>query len=240
MKTLVILILTLTASMGWSLTPLKVAFSLEKSPYVIRSTGSGLEVEILRLIFADMGYDVVPAFQPPARSVRSLELGRVDAMATITNMPKFHLSKPYITFRNFAWTLKHKGIQLKTMSDLSKYRIIAFQNARYFLGSDYEKAADKSPNYQEYSDQNRQLKMLLSNRVDIIICEERVLAENKKILSEESKTLTPQLDKHVLFQESNYSVAFKNVKLRDAFNGSLEKLESHKAFDKIYKKYSSE
>lgn len=240
MKTLAVLLFTLTASVGWPLTPLKVAFSLEKAPYVIRSTESGLEVEILRLVFSDMGYEITPVFQPPARSVRSLELGRVGAMATITNMPKFHLSESYITFRNFAWTLKRKKIHLKTMSDIAKYRVIAFQNARYFLGSDYGKAADKSQNYQEYSDQNRQLKMLLSDRVDVIICEERVLTENKRLLAIESKSLLPELDKHTLFEESRYSVAFKDLKLRDSFNESLAKLVSHKAFEKIYKKYLTE
>lgn len=126
------------------------------------------------------------------------------------------------------------------MSDLSKYRVIAFQNARYFLGSDYEKAADKSLNYQEYSDQGRQLKMLLSDRVDVIICEERVLAENKRLLGAESKSLSPELEKHALFEESRYSVAFRDMKLRDSFNGSLEKLASHKSFEKIYKKYVTE
>lgn len=237
MKTLAVLFFTLMASVAWPAKSLKVAFSLEKAPYVIHSTEGGLEVEILRLIFSDMGYEMTPVFQPPARSVRSLELGKVDAMATVANMSKFHLSAPYITFRNFAWTLKHNKIHLKAVSDLSKYRIIAFQNARYFLGSDFETAIAKSPNYQEYSDQNRQLKMLLSDRVDVIICEERVLAENKRLLFVESKSLPPDLEKHVLFEESHYSVAFKDIKLRDSFNRSLEKLSSHKSFEKIYKKY---
>ena len=237
---MVVLFFTLTTSVGWSAISLKVAFSLEKAPYVIRSTESGLEVEILRLIFSDMGYEIAPVFQPPARSVRSLELGKVDAMATVANMPKFHLSQPYITFRNFAWNLKRNKIHLKTMSDLSKYRVIAFQNARYFLGPDYRMAADKSPNYQEYSDQSRQLKMLLSDRVDVIICEERVLAENKRLLTAEANSLAPELEKHTLFDESRYSVAFKDMKLRDSFNGSLEKLASNKSFEKIYKKYVTE
>jgi hypothetical protein len=47
-------------------------------------------------------------------------------------------------------------------------------------------------------------------------------------------------EKHALFEESRYSVAFRDMKLRDSFNGSLEKLASHKSFEKIYKKYVTE
>lgn len=240
MKALVVFFILAFTSLSEALTPLRVAFSLDKPPYVIRDTESGLEVEILRRVFLDMGYEMTPIFQPPARSVRSLELGRVDAMATITNMPKFHLSEPYITFKNFAWTLKDRKIDLKALNDLGRYRVMAFQNARYFFGSQYNKAVEKNSNYEEYADQKRQLKMLFADRVDVIICEERTLQINKKDIEGTSKKKLPELQKHALFGESRYSVAFRDVKLRDSFNESLEKLDSQKAFRAIYKKYTEE
>ena len=239
MKTLVAALFLLCVSESWALTPLTVAFSLDKPPYVIRDTGTGLEVEILHLIFHEMGYDLNPVFQPPTRSVRSLELGRVDAMATITNAPQFALSAPYVTFRNFAWTLKRKNLPIKTLADLAKYRIIAFQNARSFLGTEFEKSVGKNPNYQEYADQNRQIKMLLTDRTDVVICEERTFQINRRAIASESGVLLPEIEKHALFNESKYSVAFRNPKLRDSFNEALFKLQSHNAFDKIYKKYAS-
>lgn len=238
MKFLAAAFVILFISDSWALNSLTVAFSLDKPPYVIRETNSGLEVEILRLVFHEMGYELKPVFQPPARSVRSLEIGRVDAMATITNAPQFQLSTPYITFRNFAWTLRRKNIQLKSFADLSKYRVIAFQNARFFLGPDFEKAVIKNSNYQEYADQTRQIKMLLSDRTDVVICEERTFQINRKNLASLSSTLLPEIEKHALFAESRYSVAFRNPKLRDSFNEAFSKLESHNAFDKIYRKYA--
>nr|BFD59674.1 hypothetical protein CKG001_17810 [Bdellovibrio sp. CKG001] len=241
MKALVVFFILAFTSLSEALTPLRVAFSLDKPPYVIRDTESGLEVEILRRVFLDMGYEMTPIFQPPARSVRSLELGRVDAMATITNMPNFHLSDPYITFKNFAWTMKERKIQLKTLSDLSKYRVIAFQNARHFIGADFDSAVAKNKNYEEYADQKRQIKMLLSDRVDVIICEERTLKIVQKNLEEMSaKQKLPDIEKHPLFGESHYSVAFRSVKLRNSFNESLNKLESKGSLQEIYKKYITE
>ncbi|UXR63505.1 transporter substrate-binding domain-containing protein [Bdellovibrio bacteriovorus] len=240
MKTFVVLFILVLSSASWALVPIKVAFSLDKPPYVIRASESGLEVEILRRVFTDMGYDMTPIFQPPARSVRSLELGRVDAMATITNMPKFHLSAPYITFKNFAWTLKDRQIHLKALADLGRYRVIAFQNARFFFGSDFDKAVAKNLNYEEYADQKRQLRMLFADRVDVIICEERTLKINQKDIQSGDKKSLPELQRHSLFGESRYSVAFRDLKLRDSFNDSFEKLESQKAFLEIYKRYVTE
>lgn len=240
MKTLVASLIILCVSQSWALAPLTVAFSLDKPPYVIRSTESGLEVEILRLIFHEMGHDLVPVFQPPARSIRSLELGRVDAMATITNAPQFYLSAPYITFRNFAWTLERRKIHIHEVSDLSKYRTIAFQNARFFLGAEFGKAVEKNPNYQEYADQARQIRMLLSDRTDVVICEERTFQINRRTIASEAGGLPSGIEKHPIFGESRYSVAFRNIKLRDSFNEALSKLESRNSFEKIYKKYAVE
>jgi len=112
--------------------------------------------------------------------------------------------------------------------------------AVFLWGRVCEKAVVKCKTYRECSVQNGRFKMLLSVRVDVIICEGRVLTENKRLLAIESKSLLPELDKHTLFEESRYSVAFKDLKLRDSFNESLAKLVSHKAFEKIYKKYLTE
>lgn len=240
MKAWVVVFILAFSSISGALVPIKVAFSLDKPPYVIRSSESGLEVEILRKVFLDMGYEMIPIFQPPARSIRSLELGRVDAMATITNMPRFHLSAPYITFKNFAWTLKNRKINLKALEDLGKHRVIAFQNARFFFGSDFDKAVAKNLNYEEYADQKRQIKMLFADRVDVIICEERTLKINQKDIEATNKKPLPELQRHSLFGESRYSVAFRDVKLRDSFNDSLGKLDSQKAFQAIYKRYVEE
>jgi len=240
LNALVMILIFLSVTKSFALTPLTVAFSLDKPPYVVRATESGIEVEIIRRILLDMGYELVPTFQPPARSVKSLEQGRVDAMATIKNAPNFYLSNPYIIFRNYAWSLRSKKLQIHTLSDLSKYRVIAFQNARSFLGSEYEKAIEKNSNYQEVADQSQQIRMLLTDRTDVVVCEERTLKNNQKKIEPSLKTMLPEIEKHSLFEESKYSVAFRNVKLRDSFNEVLKKLESHKAFDKIYEKYGSE
>lgn len=206
LKVLFFIAVTLTSALSWALPTVRVAFSLDKPPYVNPETGSGLEVEILRRIFLDMGYSMIPAFQPPARSVRSLELGRVDAMATITNMPKFHLSDPYITFHNYAWTLKSKAHRLTSMSDLEKRSVIAFQNARFFLGNEFSKAVSKSPAYQE------KLKLITGS--------------------------LQALEKHDLFPESKYSVAFRNEKLRDSFNKSLNKIRQRGDLQEVFKQYA--
>lgn len=212
-------------------------FFLDKPPYVNHETASGLEVEILRRVFLDMGYDMTPTFQPPARSVRSLELGRVGAMATITNMPKFHLSDPYITFHNYAWTLKNKSHRISKMADLEKRSVIAFQNARFFLGSGFSSAVAKSPDYQEYADQTRQLKMLLMDRVDVIVCEERTLKMNQQKLKLTTNPM-PEIEKHALFPESKYSVAFRDEKLRDSFNKSLNKIRQRGDLQEVFKQYA--
>lgn len=238
MKTLVFVAVFLMSSLGWALPRMRVAFSLDKPPYVIHETSSGLEVELLRRVFLDMGYEMIPVFQPPARSVRSLELGHVAAMATITNMPKFHLSDSYITFQNFAWTLKSKSFQLNQLSDLGKRSVIAFQNARFFLGKDFSAAVSKSSDYQEYAEQSRQIKMLLMDRVDVVICEERTFRMNQERLRKSSSQPLPEIEKHALFPISQYSVAFRDEKMRDLFNKSLKKIRKSGDLRVVFNQYS--
>lgn len=238
LKTLLFVAILLVSSWGWALPLLRVAFSLDKPPYVIHETSSGLEVELLRRVFLDMGYEMIPVFQPPARSVRSLELGRVAAMATITNMPKFHLSDSYITFQNFAWTLKSKSFRLNALSDLGKRSVIAFQNARYFLGPEFSAAISKSSDYQEYAEQRRQIKMLMMDRVDVIICEERTFRMNQEILRKASNQPLPEVEKHALFEKSQYSVAFRDKKMRDLFNKSLKRIRENGDLKVVFNRYA--
>lgn len=238
MKALLIVVFLLLPCRGWTLPPVRVAFSLDKPPYVIHETASGLEVELLRRVFRDMGYEMIPVFQPPARSVRSLELGHVAAMATINNMPKFHLSDSYITFQNFAWTLKSKSIRLNELGDLGKKSVIAFQNARYFLGPEFSAAISKSSDYQEYAEQRRQIKMLMMDRVDVIICEERTFRINQEKLRKVSGHPLPEVEKHALFDKSQYSVAFRDKIMRDLFNKSLKNVRQKGDLKVVLNRYA--
>ncbi len=217
---------------------LRVAFSLNKPPYVLESTSSGLEVELISRVFAEMNTKVTPYYQPPARALRSLENGLVDAMATSAVGGKFFYSDSYITFRNAAWSLKKNNIALSEISDLSKYSVIGFQNSKLILGSQYEQAVSKAPSYRELADQYRQFKMLQSNRTQIIICEERLLQMNKQAYAASEKKTPIEVVRHSLFPESQYSVAFRSLRLRDDFNTALRKLQAAGSFKDLFEKYT--
>lgn len=238
MKTVLFVAVLCFSSWGWALPGVRVAFSLDKPPYVIHETSSGLEVELLRRVFLDMGYEMIPVFQPPARSVRSLELGHVEAMATINNTPKFYLSDSYITFQNFAWTLKSKSHQLNGLGDLSKKSVIAFQNARSFLGPEFSSAISKNSDYHEYAEQSRQIKMLLMDRVDVIICEERTFRMQKDKIQRKSAHPLPEIAKHALFPKSQYSVAFHDKRMRDSFNKSLKRIREKGELKTVFNQYA--
>lgn len=231
-----IVILFCTQSFGAP--KVKVAFSLNKPPYVLEKSASGLEVEVLTQVFKEMHMEIEPVFQPPARALSSLKNGTIDAMATVSAKQNFHYSVPYITFQNAAWSLKSRNLKVENIESLAKYSVIGFQNAAIYFGPQYAKVVAKNGRYQEFADQFRQLKMLVSGRADLIICEERLLYANKKIFESQTSLHSVEIEKHAIFPESAYSVAFRDARLRDSFDAAFHRLQNRGVIRSIFKKYN--
>ncbi len=204
--------------------PLRMAAGLSVEPYINEETNSGVELDIVRGALAVKGYEVSFVYQPLKRTKVSYKNGTVDGVLTIKpNYPEVKgafLSDHYISYQNVAITLKSKRIQIKNVFDLQNKRVVAFQQATEALGKDFVSMAGKNPYYREHHNQASQVKLLFSSRTEVIILDYNIFQYYKKRLKDISKNSTVEI--HHIFRKSDFSVAFREQKIRDIFNQGLQ------------------
>ncbi|ATC93358.1 substrate-binding periplasmic protein [Pseudoalteromonas tunicata] len=217
----------LDVSVGWS-----------KPPYVIEQDDSGFEIELVKAIFNQLGYQLKFIYVPFARSPYLLNQGETDLAMTINprmDIKKQQLSIPYISYHNVAISLKERHLTINVVADLANYSVVAFQNAKVVLGYEYGRAVKQSLFYQELPDQAHQVEMLLKGRTDVVVMDINIFNYLSRAYSNQN-----QMDKvnvHTLFPVSKYQLGFKNSALKDLFNEKLNIYKGSDAYQQLLKKY---
>ncbi len=217
---------------------INIAVGWNKPPYVIEKENSGFEIEMIRTIFKNMGHELDIIYTPFGRSSTLLKKGIVDVGMTIS--PRVDIapavsSSSYITYHNVAISLKGRGISLNKISQLSKYSIIAFQNASISLGQEYLTAVDNSVFYIELPDQDKQVAMLLLGRTDIVVMDINIF----NYLSKEhlGRDHMANVDVHRIFPTTAYHLGFFDEKLKNLFNKELMEYKKSFSYQQLIKKY---
>jgi polar amino acid transport system substrate-binding protein len=211
---------------------LRIALSNTRMPYINPDDGSGAEIEILKAIFKKMEYKLIPVYVGTSELPTSLENMKIDAAGCLfdLNDPHIYYSDSYISYKNKVISLKKRALNIKTIKDISKHSVAAFGNAKHYIGGEYKLLVARSRNYTEYNDQSIQLKLLYQGRVDLVVMDYHFFKYN----SQKIKNL-PDLD--VSFADvlipTKYGVAFKDAKIRNAFNKALKSIRDDGTYKKI-------
>lgn len=222
---------------------LKIEISQAIQPFALpdSDSDSGLEVDIIRAAFATQGVNTEFYFLPAARMQRIVAGGEFDVgtnakpgiegEAILTHWP-------VTTFHNQAITLKNKGLKIKSISDLAALRVLAFQDARGYLGSEYALMAQHNKNYKELAFISSA--MLAEDRVDVIISQPDIFRFN---LATQSRYMTKALD-FTLFEYqgifsggNQYWFDFRTQIMRDQFERGIEAIYKSGEIDGIYSRY---
>ncbi len=217
---------------------LTVLVGLDKPPYIILDDSTGYELDLLKLLIKNMGYDAVFLHVPNARIKDLMLEGKAD-MATLQKpdpeLPLYY-SEPYIRYQNVAATLSSKSITLTHMDQLKPYSVVAFHNARSLLGPDYKQLTSQILNYQEVANQSQQLQMLLLERCDVVVMDRNIFYFYAKMAGHSMQPF----DLAAVFLPSLYSAAFKNERLKRKFNKALAAVQQEPIFTQLQLKYFSE
>jgi len=208
-------------------------------PYGIKESNSGIEVDIVRAALAKKGHTITVRFVPFGRVGKDFTDGKIDAANTLTSSSgvKAEYSDSHIAYQNVATTLKDGGPKIATIADLSAYKVVAFAKASIFLGSDFAKMAAGNKKYREVADQATQNKLLMAGRTQAVVGDIRIFQYYNKQIKDQIELKEVIFNK--IFEPTNYSVAFKDAKIRDDFNAGLKELRDSGEYDKIIAKYVS-
>ena len=222
------------------LKPLKIAVGLSLPPYVIASEDRGMEFDIVNECLEKAGYDMTPVFidfaEVPVRLAEKL----VDGAMTIKRNTgvRAYYSYEYISYHNYAITLKSNGIVIKSIKDFYGKSISAFQDARIYLGPDFKRMTEKNRRYNEVAQQYKQNIELYQEDVEVVIADINIFKWYNKdprvtdIIKDDGKVTY-----HNIFEPTYYKMAFLDEDVRDGFNKALLELMSSGRYQEIINSY---
>jgi polar amino acid transport system substrate-binding protein len=217
---------------------LTVAVGWNKPPYVISKNDSGFELDMVRAIFALMGYQINPIYVPYGRTHKMLQRGKVDAAMSLNAKSGVSielLSRRYISYQNTAISLKRNKLVIQQIEDLAKYSVVGFQNATKNLGDRYAQAVAKTPYYMELPDQNKQVGMLLQGNITVAVMDINIFVHLSRQRTGKNKLAV--VDTHNIFPATDYSMGFTNTALKKAFNKALSQYQNSHNFLELVKDY---
>ena len=226
---------------------LDIAFGMNRAPFVFNYQGEwqGIEVDILREALAFSGHEIASSIHVSnKRLVMAVPKMGLDAAVKVKSAQdgSFY-SDVYLEHKNLVICRKDQQLSIKTLVDINKYSLAAWQNATQHLGEKF--AFIVSPSqlhknggvYQEYASQKIQNVVFWHNRADLLIIDKHIFLWHKKQLAGEYQT-NVELNYHdILPNKGKFKVSFKSSKIRDDFNRGLQNLHTTGKYQAIYDKY---
>jgi polar amino acid transport system substrate-binding protein len=217
---------------------LEIMAGLPKPPFIIEENGEGIELDIFRDTFATVNKNVHFIHVPFGRTTMSFYRLNSDGIVTVLpsyKHPSLFVSKPYITYQNVAVSLLDNNFEIDNVKSLAGKSIIAFQNAKKHLGDDFNKVISYSINYREIAEQLKQIDMLFLRRTEVIILDINIFKYFMK--THRSGRYSQPYNVHYIFNERQYSAAFKLEQNRDLFDKGIKTIKEQGTYQFILDKY---
>lgn len=217
-----------------------VGVGLSLEPYIIHKNNSGIELDIIKNVMKNAGYDIKIKYLPFLRIPLYLKKKKIDAATTInehSGIKNIYYSNSHIIYQNVAISLKSKHLNINRIEDLKDLRVTSFQNGSKYLGVKYKNIIPKMKLYQELANQTLQVKLLYAKRVDVIILDINIFKYIRKNIQDKSINTAQKLNISQIFPKTKYSVGFLDKRVRDKFNIQLKKIKENGVYKSIFTKY---
>lgn len=215
-----------------------IAIRHDVQPYVSEEGNGGLELDLVKAIFAQMPYEPEFVQLPRVRMIQTFNAHSVDGVLTsnVTLDGEGCLTDWYIQHQNVGVTLADREIPLQSLTDVSDLSIITFDGATRFLGPEFASEAQKSPRYIESSDQNIHVSLLYLGYFDAAIGDEWILKLAQVNQKEKTGVYQP-LTIHRILPTTLYAARFHDPEVCSAFNAGLKTVRESGQYDEIVRRH---
>ena len=245
MKSILLIVLLLFSTLYSSENKIiNAVLGQNKPPFTFGiSTHKGIESDVLRDIFNNMGYSlhITQKEKSYMKTILDNE-NKFDLVATIapTNKKLFY-SDNFTSYDNYVVTRKEDHLKINSIEDLQTIRFVVWHGAYNELDDKFYKLFNKINGISRYSYnetlfQIDDLKMFFSKKVDAIIIDKKIFNWYKMNIKD-----TGDYTFHNIFKHKNrYPVAFRSKELRNKFNKELKKYIKAGKYKEIVKFYETQ
>ncbi|MCB9060357.1 MAG: hypothetical protein H6622_02410 [Halobacteriovoraceae bacterium] len=185
-------------------------------PYIYEEEGEvkGTQAKILTTVFSNMSHQVKFLLMPNDRIFYEFKKEKYHASLNLpvsffSEHGDLYPSVPVDNFQNCAISKKSKGLKIKKISDLVKFKVGGFQSA-----SKIYPELQKIENYQEVEHQGSLAHLLIKDRIEFAISEFSVFKDLYRSQGQDPM----DVECSFLVETVGRYLSFKDKKLRDRFN----------------------
>jgi polar amino acid transport system substrate-binding protein len=233
----VLLLAALTVSVN-AQTEIKAVVGLSLPPYIMQGGDNGVEADIVRQALLSEKYDLKLEYVPFARVSVSMGNKTADCAFPInegSGVTGVYYSDSHISYQNVVVALTSRGLAVKSIADLKRLRVVAFGDAKNYLGPEYAAMAKENKNYSEIADQEAQVKMLFKDRADVLVTDINIFKYFRQNITD--MNVSQPVTYYKIFPATAYKVAFTDKAVRDKFNAGLKAIKASGKYAAIFKMY---
>jgi polar amino acid transport system substrate-binding protein len=220
--------------------PLTIAVPNAIPPYAIRELDRGLEIDIVRGVLSQQGYQISLKYVPLGRLNHVLKGREVDGAMTvkeelITASPIYFSRRPHVYYHNVAISLAERQLSIQNLDSLSHYSIAVFQTPDQFIGRAWTRMVENnSQPIFELSSQKSQVRMLFAGRVDSLVMDINIFTYYREELEDFQDTAVAI---HEVLPKNYVKVAFLEEAVAKDFDRALTPFLNSYAYQAILNKY---
>lgn len=210
-------------------------------PYYIAEKNTGIFTDLIKAVFEKM-----PEHEPKfifGLSQRILWLNlkskKIDAVSNLFDSVDLDVcrSEQVFRFNDVAISRVEKKYKIDQISDLSDFRIVTFQGARDFFGSEFSNL--KFSNYIEVASPEKQANLLMLNRADVSVGDMYIFMHNlDKSAREVAPLITPSdFSIHRIFPATYSRMGFLDSDICQQFDRALTVIQKNGRYEEIYRFY---
>lgn len=176
--------------------------------------GSSYHFEVLFTyrLFTELGYQVQFVIAPYAKLTQLLQQQQIDVATRQAgqSVATLFYSSVYLEVHNLVFARKDSTADIRQITDLRHYPLVAFQNASHVLGNDFAAATRLAPSYQEVFDHLQAVQLLVKGRTELLVLNKLTFYRRLAQLNVPEDTIK-SFD---LLPKVNYRLAFSQQQLQ--------------------------
>lgn len=213
-----------------------VSFSVSNSipPFFFENTNKGVQYALLAAALDSQELHIKEViFAPNRRTINLISSEKIDCLINApAGLTHLYYTQSLLDYQNLVYTLADTKLAVTDIASLGTLSLMAFQNATRYLGDDFAAMAKMNPDYLELTNQQSQISLLFSRRVQAIVIEKHIFTYYRQQLNHKLSTQLP-INEYYFFPPSPRPIACTNAQLAEKIDRGIHQIKANGEYRRI-------
>lgn len=226
---------------------IRIGFPESVPPWVNAAGKPGIAVELLRDALKANNLILEPVYLPYARRLQAYRQGTLDGLYAISPSQKADeqligsLTRPLHSFDNIAVALARSQLDINNVSELSQWRVMAWEGAGNALPPAYDRLlALANSRYLEGPDRVH-VRNLFNGRVDVVLSDRQAFEwQRRQLKADKSVNSSQAIRIYAILPPNEATILMRDGGLRSKLDRQIQQLRNSPRYKAIFDRYQAD